>query len=275
MLVEHDTLWVATAPHHAQMSFLEDRNSGLWTPYTKHQHIAFNATHTWVEFINRLLGALTGLPALMFFGMAILQGWQRKRWKPLGYATATLLLLAVVAWMGKRVVEGNLIPFSITLHMVGAVAILLILIGALSHLSPPEQPVFWKGRRWLWVAAVLTGLQILGGTQVREQVDVLVHAGVLRSDWLEALPAWWKLHRTGSWLVLGLQVLWAWPLRRVVSMRGRYARLVLGFVLAQMMTGFIFIWAGMPAWAQPIHLVLALAILGTNTWVLMRFRAQP
>ena len=38
-----------------------------WYPYTKHDYAVFNATHTWVEFINRLLGVIAGLSILALF----------------------------------------------------------------------------------------------------------------------------------------------------------------------------------------------------------------
>ena len=38
-----------------------------WEPYTKHDYAKFDAAHTWIEFINRLLGALSGLFVLGLF----------------------------------------------------------------------------------------------------------------------------------------------------------------------------------------------------------------
>ena len=42
-------------------------NSQNWVAYTKHEYSVFNSTHTWVEFLNRLLGAVAGFVTLLLF----------------------------------------------------------------------------------------------------------------------------------------------------------------------------------------------------------------
>ena len=42
-------------------------NPQNWVAYTKHEYSIFNSTHTWVEFLNRLLGAVAGLVTLLLF----------------------------------------------------------------------------------------------------------------------------------------------------------------------------------------------------------------
>jgi heme a synthase len=265
MLLSNDTLWVAQSTIQAQ-NFEQERKEGLWDPYTRHDYALFNPLHTWVEFINRLIGALTGIPALFLALGTFLFGWRQKRWRPFMWALGNLVLLGLVAWMGKKVVDGNLIPFSITLHMLGAVAILLVLTAAWMSLATPWTGPGLKRRPWLLVALVLTTIQLIGGTQVREQVDVLSHAGLLRADWLDALPHWWKWHRTSSWLILGVQLFWAWPNRMGVPA----ARSSMALVLLQMITGILFVYASMPPWTQPMHLALAMALLVSNGWAWMR-----
>ena len=47
-------------------------NANNWDYYTKHNYAIFNAYHTWIEYINRLLGVLAGLAVLV---MTVLSFW--------------------------------------------------------------------------------------------------------------------------------------------------------------------------------------------------------
>ena len=71
MLVKNDTLWVAQSAFVAR-DFVAERARGQWQPYLKHDYATFNAAHTWIEFINRCLGAFAGIPALLLLLAAAL-----------------------------------------------------------------------------------------------------------------------------------------------------------------------------------------------------------
>jgi len=267
MILENDSLWTAPADHVSGTSFGADRDSGLWQHYTRHDYAHFNPFHTWVEFINRLLGAFAGLPALILVALTLILGIRHGRWRPLAPATAALLSLGFVAWLGKKVVDGNLIPGSITLHMMGALAILGFQLAALRSAGAPAPRLHTVSRTWLIIAGFVTLAQLVFGTQVREAVDSLVHAGVERTDWLNSLPAWWTGHRTAFWAVLGVHLAWLWPgLRSGSPTRWEWA--VLALLAAQFATGLAFGLLGMPAAAQPLHLILAVGLVLTDGWLL-------
>ena len=277
MLIANDTLWVAQEAILAE-DFSKERDAGHWTSYDKHSYAIFNPLHTWVEFIHRLLGALTGIPALLLLTWAFWRGMKARHWKPFIWAMVHLLLLGLVAWLGKKVVDGNLIPFSITIHMVGAVAILVSLVGMMQsitqHTKDAAVAVLGRTKGWLWIATALALVQLVIGTQVREQIDLLHHAGILRSDWLGALPNEWKFHRSGSWLVALTQLVWIYPLRSVSGPARITAMTIVGLIAAQMVTGLFFVVADMPKVLQPVHLLLAVGLVLTNAWALFHYRAS-
>ena len=259
MLVAHDQLWVAQRDLTAE-DFLLEQARGDWQPYTKHDYAVFNPVHTWVEFINRLLGALAGLPALLLFVLAALAR-DMKTWL---LSLLALVALGFVAWLGKLVVDGNLIPHSITIHMLGALAILCVdsvIVQRLRGLA-----VRWhRSARWALALALLVTLgQILTGTEVRELVDALLKDGLGRPDLAASLAdnhLLYLIHRSGYWVVLGAHAFWMWrmgPFGQRHVLRAR--NLVAALLVAQLITGLLFAYGAFPAWAQPIHLLMGLGV---------------
>ena len=53
-------------------------NPKNWELYTKHDYALFNPYHTWIEYLNRLLGALAGLVVLV---MTVLSFFLKKNKK--------------------------------------------------------------------------------------------------------------------------------------------------------------------------------------------------
>ena len=63
VIIVKESLRVATQDFNSQNQYLTEN----WEVYTKHDYAIFNAKHTWIEFINRLLGAIAGLATLFLF----------------------------------------------------------------------------------------------------------------------------------------------------------------------------------------------------------------
>jgi cytochrome c oxidase assembly protein subunit 15 len=272
MLVARDTLWVLTSDVAAN-SFEEARSEGWIVPYEKHNYAVFNPVHTWVEFINRLIGAFTGIPALLFLVLSTTHAIRYRQWRPFFTAIWTLVMLGFAAWLGKKVVDGNLIPGSITLHMVGALAILVGLMWFISDSLRRERPqsVLIK-RPWVAFAALIAAGQLIFGTQVREAIDSLSQAGILRASWVDSLPVWWKAHRSASWAVLLVNAAWIVPvLRRSEGQKAKRAAWgVAAILLCQIASGILLVHAGMPALGQPVHLLLGMGLVLANVWTFFR-----
>ena len=262
MVIESDTLWQAQTDHISSGSSFSPKD--LWAPYTKHDYAEFNTFHTWVEYINRLLGALSGIPILLLFSLALTS----RKVIPITLASGTLISVLFVSWLGKLVVDGNLIPFSVTIHAVCALAILGFLVGMMQHLNGRRVQIP-KSTRWLIIASLTFAfLQLVLGTQVREQVDILLEHGVARPDILDSLPTWWKIHRTAVWPLLILHLAWAIPATKIDVLKS-FAWITIGILIAQTLTGFIFSNLGMPALVQPAHIFLAFGLILVDLRVLL------
>ena len=68
VIIKDEKLLVATANFSTGTTF-EGTN---WRPYTKHDYAIFNPKHTWIEYLNRLAGALAGI---VIFIMAVISFW--------------------------------------------------------------------------------------------------------------------------------------------------------------------------------------------------------
>ncbi len=253
MVIERDTLWVSTENH---VSFGEKFVSSDWEPYAKHDYAEFNAVHTWIEYFNRLIGALSGIPILLLFVLSI----KSRRKIPIILASATLASVLFVSWLGKLVVEGNLIPFSITIHMVSALAILVFLVGLIHHLDGTKFQVRKATRIWISLSLLIAFMQLVLGTQVREAVDIALESNVSRENLIAGLPGWWVFHRSAVWVIIATHMVWAIPMLKNKNLK-HYAQIAIAILIGQTLTGVIFTKLGFPAYAQPIHIILGFALI--------------
>lgn len=241
----------------------------------------FNPVKTWTEYVNRLIGASVGLLILL----TVLYAFPLRKRDPIVFhlSAGVLLLVGFQGWLGSAVVASNLKPAMITAHMVTAFLIVSLLIYAvirsqrgilddrnLLRLSPKFRPV-------LIAAAVMTLLQIAMGTQIRESVDLIsaMFSAGERHLWREEFPIVFYIHRSFSAVIL-LTNLWiGWTLWRNLSLQNGYARFglsLVGLVALAILAGITLDRLGFPAIAQPLHLLLANLIFGSQFAMLVLHR---
>lgn len=245
-----------------------------WETYDKHDYAAFNVWHTWIEYINRLVTALAGIPMLL---MVILAFWYWKKKKGLIFATFMILpLMLFQAWLGKEVVDSNLLPVKITIHMIAAliIAALLLFLWFKSQQKEGNLNVrrFDKNfRNLIIVASVLTLVQIALGTQVRQYVDDRVdEVGYLPKElWLEPVTLWFYVHRSFSILVTLLNLYLFWINRKLSLGHTKLLNWVLILIALEVVTGIAMYYIDFPFGTQPLHLVFASLLFGVQFYVLL------
>jgi len=173
-----------------------------------------------------------------------------------------------VSWLGKLVVDGNLIPFSITIHAVSALAILAFLVMLMQYFDGSKTTISKSLRWWIVASLVIAFLQLVLGTQVREFVDIAIESGVARTDIVSALPKWWGIHRSAVWLIVIVHAMWAFPMMKIPRI-ALYAKLTFAILLAQSMTGILFTQFGFPAFVQPVHILLGFALVLVDLRILL------
>lgn len=231
----------------------------------------FSAFHTWVEYINRLLGVVLGISILINLFQAI----RKIKTDRLLFFLAFLQLVFVgfQGWLGAVVVATDLAPAKITVHMLMAI---LLIANALFmyHRLHKFDTIETKSQSpyLLIVALFLLILQIVFGTQVRESIDEIAkemnQQG--RETWIEQLPLIFKIHRSTSILVLISLFFSARFLLFKPDLVSKHATVAFSLVITIILTGMAMAYLGMPALMQPIHLVISLALAGVLiSWLII------
>ncbi len=232
----------------------------------------FNVRRTWTEYINRLFGFLAGNAMLLAFFWMLIK--YRKR-KLLLIAGFNLVLMAIQAWFGSIVVATNLVPWTITVHMLLALVIIGLQIYLIRLISPAMQGHL-KLPKWtfylLWICFAITIYQMFLGTQVRESIDELTKLGYGRESWTEKLGMPFYIHRSFSWLVLVLLTIMAWINERgekLLAIRALYVVLAL-----ELISGVLLANANMPGLVQTAHLIFATILFGILTMGVIRGKSM-
>jgi len=267
VIIDKERLLVASKTFTSSEIF----DASLWEPYTKHDYALFNATHTWIEFINRLLGALSGLAILILFGYSV--KWWRK--KPIIFIFALLSLLGILfqAWLGKTVVDSNLLPLKISLHMLMALLLIgfLLVVRVASKSFGLSKLPSRKIRVLLYGTFVLTLVQIILGIQVRQFVDMQI------DKWGYDLPQFWLavpelnfyLHRSLSLLVIGSNVvLYFWVVNAKIELI--FIQRILWLIGGEVALGIAIYYYDFPFATQPFHLMLATLLFGVQLYWILR-----
>lgn len=139
----------------------------------------FNTRKAWTEYINRLIGALSGVFALGFFitlFKAQLKTDKLKFW----CGIFGFILMLFNGWLGSIVVATNLVPVLVTIHYLAAYAALSFFMISVFSFNESTISLPLKKFKWFYVfILVLTLIQISYGTQLRQSCDLNDKKGLL------------------------------------------------------------------------------------------------
>ncbi|RZJ65796.1 MAG: heme A synthase [Flavobacterium sp.] len=269
VIIKDEGLWVAKS----DVMTSETYNPDNFRAYTKHDYAIFNPTHTWIEYINRLCGALAGI---FVFAMAVLSfGYRKEKPSVVWLSWLTVFLMGFQAWLGATVVYSVLNPIKITVHMVVAlviVAIILFIIRKAKTMFTFRKHDSYFGNL-LAFALVLTLVQVVLGTQVRQFVDEQVRS-VGHENMVAVLdnPTMsFYFHRSFSIVVLFVNLfLYLRNKNRVLGFEKM--KWVMGLLVVEILSGMAMAYFGFPFGSQTVHLVIASLLFGTQFYMLMEHR---
>ncbi|MBC3785465.1 COX15/CtaA family protein [Spirosoma utsteinense] len=241
--------------------------------------VEFNAVKTWIEYINRLLGAFSGFLVLATL-VASLPYLRKDRLVFWGTFLALLLILAN-AWLGSRVVATELAQYMITFHLLLAILLVFSLLFVLVRSGAVKQPALHSDQNgkklnsFLLLLLAVSFAQIVLGTQVRDGLnEVVKRIGYdQREQWISELDWRFYVHRSFSLVVLALHIGFIYQLKKSFN-DGVMRQLTTGLitlVVAEIVTGIVMAYFAVPAAAQPAHLFLAVLMMGLQftIWLLL------
>ncbi|MFC0515935.1 heme A synthase [Mucilaginibacter angelicae] len=235
----------------------------------------FNAGKTWTEYINRLIGALSGFFLLLSVVFSFSYWKTDKRIAIL--SIFNLVLVGFQAWLGSIVVSTNLVAWIVTVHMLLALAILGICIytyhvAKISGKSTSgSSPLVYI----ITLAALFVSiLQIAFGTEVREKIDAVANhfQGGYRKDWITNAGEIFQHHRDIAVLVLVLNVALFVLIRKGFnrhSIQQQLMSFTFLMITLQIVTGILLSYMALPPVAQAAHIVLASLIFGAQFYLLL------
>lgn len=266
VIIREETLQVAQSDFTTGNSY----NQNNWEPYTKHDYAIFNPWHTWIEYVNRLFGALAGL-ATLAMALASLRFWKTNR-------TITIVSWLVVfamgfqAWLGATVVYSVLQPVKITLHMVAALVIVAMLLYIIHQVNTEDKKIKYdKSTLFLSIfALVLTLSQIVLGTQVRQFIDEQIAAlGTGNKGlWLQEPLITFYVHRSFSIVVVLVNLLLFYRIRQL-DLGHLKIYWVLFLLMAEVISGMTMFYMNFPFATQAIHIVLASILFGVQFYIVL------
>jgi len=232
----------------------------------------FNAQKTWIEYLNRLVGVVIGLLIIALFvrSISLLKVNPFFFWLSL----ATLLAVIIQGWFGSIVVSTNLTSWTITIHMFLALVIVAMLILLLHKSSINEVKIVPFHVKFLLIVCMFLLLtQVLLGTEVRAAIDSVAQSGEIRGKWISLIWPDFIVHRSFSWIVVLLHAIFILRLKKTTGNNALSLSLVL-LILLTILSGAGMGYFSVPAFLQPVHLLVATVTFGLQFLLFLRLNTS-
>lgn len=227
---------------------------------------AFNVAKTWTEYGNRLVGVVTGFMMILLVIYSF--AFKKSAKRIIVLSILNLIVVGFQGWLGSIVVSTNLLQWIVTVHMLLALIILGIQIYTYNYAKQlhKERSVIMYRIAWLkgflFFTILISILQIILGTEVRESVDAISKSLQFngRNTWVSKVGSLFSYHRDLAILVAVCNFVVykmvkdrfsgkAWPLQT--------ANYIIITLLVQVASGFLLSYMALPPYAQAIHILFA------------------
>ncbi len=267
IIIKNKTLRVAKNDF-VSSGIYEEKN---WSLYTKHDYADFNVSHTWIEYINRLLGALSGI-VILFMTITSIKFYKINK-KIILISILVLFGLIFEAWLGKEVVDSNLKPFKVSIHLIVA---LMIVFGLtlLSYLSDKKIESIKTNsliKKISILLLVMTLSEIILGIQVREFVDSKTNLKSNSSLGIFLLE--FDIHRSFSLLIVGFNLYLYRKLKKMKLVIPIY-NFILFLIGLEVIIGILMYYFSFPFLSQPLHLLVASILFASQSLLVFKLNLK-
>lgn len=271
MVIHQSQLWTANSAMGPTEHFIAEN----WTMYDRHNYAIYNPTHTIIEYINRLATVLLGLFAL---GMLLFSFTSKNNKKlHVTLAVLTVLLIGFEAWLGRLVVDSELSPLKISIHLYAAFLLVFIMSIHLVYLKEfkkiPENKLALK---LIGISLGALLLQLFLGTKLREIFDHFYNELLIdRNFWIDEAGIQFLVHRSFSLVYAFLVILSFYKVKNNWDQNPRIKKAfyAVGLVcIAEIFSGIIMTYFEVPRAAQPIHVFFSASLLAAHTFLFFDYQ---
>ena len=264
IIIKNKELFVAKQDLKTRESFYVEN----WETYKKHDYAKFNKYHTWTEYINRLVSVVAGFVFLFLIAGAYRFRKENKTIPILAFVAFFLMLFE--AWLGKTVVDTNLTPEIITIHMVIGLVIIALLLKLKFIISPKNKTYKYNSlfNKLLIVSVIFSLIQIAMGTQVRQFIDEQVKQfGFENKNYSLLNPSFkFYFHRSFT-IAIVLVNLGLFYLNQIKDLGYKLVNWIVFLIFLEAITGILMYYAEFPIGTQAIHLLSGAVLFGLQFYL--------
>lgn len=269
IIIKDEVLFVAE--QEVKTALIFDENN--WEEYTKHEYATFNKFHTWVEYINRLVTVLSGF-IFLFLLAGSLKFRKENKWIPIISFIAFFFML-VEAFLGKMLVDSNLKPTMITIHMVIGLLIIGLVLRLLFIIRKEKTSYKYHAlfNKLLILSIIFSLIQIAMGTQVRQFIDEQVKLFGFENKEYSLMNPSFKFYFHRSFTIAIILVNFGlFYLNQLHKLGYKLVNWILVLLFLETITGILMYYAEFPLGTQAIHLLSGALLFGVQFYLWMQSR---
>lgn len=231
----------------------------------------FNTTKAWTEYINRIVGVLSGFFSLIFFVTLL----KIRKTLPLSkfiYGVIGFILMLFNGWLGSIVVATNLFSLLITIHYLLAYAVLLFFMLSLhNHFYKYDSLKITKYYGFYLFYLLFSVVQIIYGTQLRAVTDKALDLNILYINNevnYDYLGNFFNVHWIFAIIMVLLSLIPVFTLYKKINFNEWKWVLSLSIVLGlQYLSGVLNLNLNFPLIAQVSHILFAGLVFAISLYI--------